>query len=135
MIGTPRSRDERGWEVHAGFSLDDEVQRQSLALASRVGAMAGRVAGGLPPPQLYPLAGGDGKDPGEERSDHYSFLRRRYPACLVCEDFFPGPGTAPAAPSEHYHKATDVARFVDSEYAAEIARAVAAAAWITATIP
>jgi leucyl aminopeptidase len=70
-------------------------------------------------------------DPAAGRSDHYSFQVVGYPACVSTEDIFPGinrPGTSDANPN--YHRVTDTD--IDTEYAADIARAIAAAAWATA---
>jgi hypothetical protein len=71
-------------------------------------------------------------DPAEGRSDHHSFQVVGYPACVATEDFFagPGPGLPQSEANPNYHKTSDT--FVDPEYAADIARAVAAAAWATA---
>ena len=82
---------ERAFELHAGFSPSPAVEQRSVALAGTVVAATGAVSPGLPAPQLYPVAGE--QDPGEERSDHYSFQLNGFPACLASEDFFwPGPG-------------------------------------------
>jgi bacterial leucyl aminopeptidase len=56
-----------------------------------------------------------------------------YAACLASEDFFVGPGPAAPAPepNPNYHMPADTT--VNATYAANIARAVAAAAWVSAT--
>ena len=71
-------------------------------------------------------------DPAAGRSDHAAFQERGYAACAVSEDFFVGPGPDSPAPNPNpdYHRRTD--RRIDFEYAADIARAVAAAAWLAA---
>jgi Zn-dependent M28 family amino/carboxypeptidase len=72
-------------------------------------------------------------DPGEARSDHYSFQLNGYPALLASEDLFagPGPGAPPAEMNPQYHTPADDE--VNAEYAADIARLVTAAAWVSAT--
>lgn len=121
------------WELHAGFTPSPQVEQQSLALARTVAALAPLVSPGLPAAQLCPAPGEP--DPAERRSDHYSFQLHGYPACLASEDLFAGPG--PAAPPEEmnpeYHSPTD--KSINAGYAADIARAVIAAAWVAATRP
>ena len=72
-------------------------------------------------------------DPAERRSDHYSFQLEGYAACLATEDFFAGPGRLAATPEPNpeYHLPTDTV--VNPAYAADIARLLAAAAWVAAT--
>ncbi|SFT86605.1 Peptidase family M28 [Geodermatophilus amargosae] len=121
----------RTFELHAGFSGSQAVQQRSLALARTVAALVAQVSPALPAPQLYPH---DGEvDPGEARSDHHSFQAVGYPACLVSEDLFagPGPSAPPADMNPQYHLPSDVS--IDAGYAADIARLVTAAAWVTAT--
>ena len=121
----------REWELHAGFTPSPEVEQRSLALASMVAELVPQTSPDLPPPQVYPVAGEP--DAAEERSDHYSFQAHGYAACLASEDLFAGPG--PDAPPEEmnpdYHSATD--KTINPGYAADIARAVIAAAWVAAT--
>ncbi len=81
-------------------------------------------------PQLYPL-GTSTNDPATNRSDHASFQYQGWPACLVAEDLFADVGSAPAQTGNpDYHRATDVN--VNAAYAADVVRAVAAAAWTAA---
>ncbi|OKI25089.1 M20/M25/M40 family metallo-hydrolase [Streptomyces sp. CB03911] len=118
------------FELHAGFSLSPTVQSRSRTIADLIAALAPQVSPGLPAPQIF--AGTDGQgDPAEGRSDHYSFQLHGYPACLASEDFFAGPGPAAPAPepNPNYHLPAD--RTVNAGYAADIARATAAAAWLT----
>ena len=128
MIGYNR-QPPRTYEVHAGIGRFPGVEERSLALAERIGRLAELVSPNLTAPQVYLSKD---PDPAEGRSDHASFQLVGYPACVASEDFFAGPG--PGAPQEeanpNYHKMSDT--FVDPEYAADIARAVAAAAWATA---
>ncbi|NWF85420.1 MAG: M20/M25/M40 family metallo-hydrolase, partial [Bryobacteraceae bacterium] len=121
----------RGFELHAGFTASAEVQRRSVQLAELVQAMCGQFADGGLAPQVFP--GAEPFDPGEGRSDHYSFHLEGYPACLISEDFFAGPGPTgpPANPNPNYHQATDTT--INEGYAAAISRAVTAAAWVAAT--
>ena len=125
----------RTYEIHAGADSQD-VQDRSLVLAERIGNLSEEVSPNLPAPQIYlnqGLAQQD-KDPAYNRSDHHSFHLVRYAACAATEDFFAGP--RPDSPQSegnpNYHQTSDT--FVDPEYTADIARAVAAAAWATANL-
>ena len=122
---------ERAFELHAGFSPSPAVEQRSVALAGTVAAATGAVSPGLPAPQLYPVAGE--QDPGEERSDHYSFQLNGFPACLASEDFFLGPGPGDPAPdaNPNYHSSADTT--IAGSYVRDICRAVTTAAWISGT--
>jgi leucyl aminopeptidase len=130
MIGNDL-KPERTFELHAGFSLSTAVQSRSRKLAQLIGLLVPEVSPELPAPQMYPEDAQS--DPAESRSDHYSFQVEGYAACLASEDFFsgPGPGAPAPDPNPNYHLPADNA--VNLTYAADIARAVAAAAWITST--
>lgn len=124
-------RPEPAFELHAGITPRPAVQTRSLALARMIAGLVPEVSPDLPAPQIYPRQGE--WDPAEARSDHYSFQEQGYTACLASEDLFAGPG--PSAPPEemnpHYHLPTDTA--INPDYAADIARLIAAAAWVTTT--
>ncbi len=119
--------------LRASEPLSD-VEKESRVLAERIRRLAAHVSPDLLAPQIYDSKGPEENgDPAERRSDHYSFQVVGYPACLASEDLFPGvniPGTSDSNPN--YHQVTDTD--VDAEYAADIARAVAAAAWATANL-
>lgn len=119
----------RSFELHAGFTPSPEVAARSTRLAELIAAIVPEVSPQLPAPQIYSGFG----DPAERRSDHYSFQIEGYAACLATEDFFIGPApTGPEPePNPNYHMPTDDA--VNACYAADIARAMVAAAWIAAT--
>jgi bacterial leucyl aminopeptidase len=119
----------KSFEVHVGYPAAPEVQDRSLVLAQRLERLRSKISPQLEPVQIYTDA-----DPAAGRSDHASFQERGYAACVVSEDFFAGPHADSPAPetNPHYHMKTDT--FVDLEYAAEIARAIAAAAWVTANL-
>jgi bacterial leucyl aminopeptidase len=127
----------RTYEIHAGADREG-VQDGSLVLAQRIEGLAQQVSSDLPSPQIHlnkGLAEAD-KDPAYRRSDHHSFHLVGYAACAATEDFFHVP-LVPGEPvasegNPNYHTARDT--FVDPEYAADIARAVAAAAWATANL-
>jgi bacterial leucyl aminopeptidase len=123
------------YEIHAGSDVD-EVQNLARALAERIVRLSEEVSPNLPSPQIILNTGlaKQDKDPAYNRSDHYSFNVVGLPACLTIEDFFadPRPGSPQSEPNPDYHKRSDT--FVDPEYAADIARAVAAAAWATANL-
>lgn len=126
MIGY-HERPPRTWEVHAGYAPSSAVQARSLTLARVLEQIAPLVSPALEPPQVY----GAG-DPAAGRSDHAPFQAQGYAACVVSEDFFVGPAPNSPAPqaNPNYHRAGD--KVVVADFAADIARAVAAAAWISA---
>jgi len=121
----------RTFELHAGFTPAAAVEARSLGLVRLAAELLPQVSPRLPAPQVYP-DGGEG-DPAERRSDHYSFQLEGYAACLATEDFFAGPGRLAATPEPNpeYHLPTDTV--VNPAYAADIARLLAAAAWVAAT--
>lgn len=124
-------RPEPAFELHAGISAWPDVQARSLELAQMIAQLVPEVSPDLPSPQIYPHPGQ--WDPAEGRSDHYSFQAQGYTACLASEDLFVGPGTG-APPEEmnpNYHLPTDTA--INPDYAADIARLIAAAAWVATT--
>jgi bacterial leucyl aminopeptidase len=133
MIGFNREP-RRSYEVHSGIRQHPDIEKRSRILAERIGKLATHVSPDLLAPEIYDSKGPEvNGDPAERRSDHYSFQVVGYPACLASEDLFPGvniPGTSDSNPN--YHRVTDTE--VDTEYAADIARAVAAAAWTTANL-
>jgi leucyl aminopeptidase len=123
-----RTTPPRPVEVHAGYPPSADVEARSRMLADMLAQLTPRISPNLAPVQLYPDPERPG-DPAAGRSDHASFQERGYAACVVSEDFFPGPKSdSPASqPNPNYHKPTDTV--VDDGYAADIARVVAAAAW------
>jgi hypothetical protein len=122
---------ERTFELHAGFTPSHAVEVRSLALARLIAELVPQISPALAKPQIYPA--GSESDPAERRSDHYSFQLQGYAACLASEDLFAGPGSSapPAEMNPAYHLPTDMV--INAEYAADIARLVAAAAWVAAT--
>jgi Zn-dependent M28 family amino/carboxypeptidase len=122
----------RVFELHAGSVANPHVQRNSLDLARLVAQMAAQVSPALQP-QVYPAPGQ--RDPGNGRSDHSSFHKHGYAACWATQDFFDGPlaNDPPARRNRQYHLPGDVR--MNEDYAADIARAVAAAAWWMAVTP
>jgi hypothetical protein len=126
MIGY-HERAPRAWEVHAGYAPSAEIQARSLNLARLLGQVAPLVSPALEPPQVY-----GANDPAAGRSDHGPFQAHGYAACVVSEDFFigPAPDSPAPQPNPNYHRAGDTV--VVADFAADIARAVVAAAWILA---
>jgi hypothetical protein len=108
-----------------------KVSGSSAQLAALVIAAAGQVSPGLLP-ESYPLPGKQ-HDPAAFSSDHVSFYYHACPACLVAEDLYPDPGEPSSKKPKNpdYHTANDVE--VNVSYAADVARAVAAAAWMIAS--
>ena len=119
----------RSFEVHAGYSASPEVEARSLVLAERINRLVPELSPNLKLPQIYTQP-----DPAEGRSDHASFQEHGYAACTISEDFFAGPqpDSPTAEPNPNYHKDKDT--FVDLEYAADIARVIAAATLVTANL-
>ena len=126
MIGY-HERPPRAWEVHAGYAQSSEVEARSLALTRILSQVVPLVAPALEPPQIYGAS-----DPAAGRSDHAPFQAQGYAACVVSEDFFVGPAPDSPAPqaNPNYHRSGDTV--VVADFAADLARAVAAAAWISA---
>ncbi|KQZ57373.1 M28 family metallopeptidase [Ensifer sp. Root558] len=123
----------RTWEVHAGYWPDPEVQRRSLSVAKTVKSLTRSVSPDLEEPQIH-SSNEDMLDEAEGRSDHASFHERGYAACVASEDFFPMATPENPNPDSEgnpaYHRGKDT--FIDPEYAADIARVIAATAWILA---
>ncbi|MER8929197.1 M20/M25/M40 family metallo-hydrolase [Mesorhizobium sp. M0859] len=132
MIGYNKT-DPRTWEAHAGFEAAASVEAQSRRLADLIQATASSVSPNLPPAQIYHSGTIPDGDLAAGRSDHAAFQAQGYPAIVVCEDFFVGPGTDAPAPEENpnYHQPGDT--IIDAEFAADITRAVGAAAWVSVT--
>ncbi|MFN6474439.1 MAG: M20/M25/M40 family metallo-hydrolase [Nostoc sp. SerVER01] len=133
MIGY-NVKEPRSFEVHVGYLPSKDVQDRSLVLAEHLSKVTQQISKELQPLQIYTSKSWLDRDPAEGRSDHASFHERGYAACVVSEDFFAGPLIdSPAAEANpNYHMRTDT--FVDTEYATDIARAIAAAAWVTANL-
>lgn len=117
----------RSFEVHVGYPPSADVQARSLLLAQTIADLTPKVSPYLELPQIYTQP-----DPAAERSDHASFHERGYAACVTSEDFFVGPAldSPEAEANPNYHKKEDT--FVDLDYAADIARLIAAATWVSA---
>lgn len=117
----------RSFEVHIGYAASANVQERSQVLAQRIERLVPLLSPNLTLPQIYTRP-----DPAEGRSDHASFHQRGYAACVTSEDFFAGPlPTSPdSEPNPNYHKDQDT--FIDFDYAADIARAIGGAVWISA---
>lgn len=114
------------FEIHAGFNQSKAVQTASLALAQRISEMIGKqwTAQIYPRNNLY--------DPAQGNSDHTSFHVHNYAACLVSEDYTTDRGDPDPDPEVNPNRHTSRDETIDYTYAAEIARAVIAAAFLTA---
>lgn len=121
----------RSFEVHVGYAASADVEKRSLFLAQRLDRLVSTLSPTLDRPQIYTHSSFP-PDPAEGRSDHASFHQRGYAACVTSEDFFVGPDVAspPAEENPNYHRRKDT--FVDFDYAADIARVIGAATWVTA---
>lgn len=134
MIAYPSRRNI--FEIHAGYyeaagaSIMD-VQHRSLKLAEYIRLLVPQVSPGLTT-EIFPVA--DERDPAQGFSDHTSFHREEIAACLISENFFAEPGVAGLdEPNTFHHLPQDQPDKLDYVYAANIARAVTAAAWYRAT--
>jgi leucyl aminopeptidase len=120
----------RDWEIHAGFQSSPAMEARCRRLAELLAAVAPQAAPGLPTPQIYDSLTLPNGDEADGRSDHTSFQAQGFPAVAVSEDLFPDGRSAPDG-NPNYHKKEDLK--IDSDYGALIARAVAAAAWLSAS--
>ncbi|HEX8696749.1 MAG TPA: M20/M25/M40 family metallo-hydrolase [Longimicrobium sp.] len=132
MIGFDKKKG-RTFELHVGHRKDPNVQERSLELAELIRDLVvnDQVSANLVP-QVVPDAENP-KDEADGLSDHSSFHSRKIAACLISEDRYPGPGSAPEDGNPQYHLEGDTVDLITPEYAADIARVVAAAAWYKAT--
>lgn len=121
----------RSWEVHAGYKPSQIIQERSRKLAETLKSVTSLVSPELEPPQIY-ISTESYQDPAERRSDHTSFHDYGYAACVSSGDFFagPDPNSPEAEGNPNYHKSTDT--YIDKEYTADIARAIAATVYINA---
>lgn len=124
----------RNYEIHAGFPPSPDVETRSLGLAKIIESVSATVSADLSSPQVFPDPETDNEDPAAGRSDHGPFNERGYAGCVLSEDFFAGPklNSPDAEPNPNYHKNTD--RSIDYNYAADIARVVAAASLVAANL-
>jgi peptidase M28-like protein len=128
MIAGLRSGASWRAEIHTGVAAGGPaVVAASSALGALVVTAAAVAAPAITEVETYAHS-----DPAAGRSDHASFHERGWPAVVMSENFFVGPTEAsPAATgTRQYHKDGDTVTDPDhnSDYAAEIARAVTAAA-------
>lgn len=110
-------------EIHAGSAVPGPVVTASNILGDRVAEAFEAVASGF---EIQRLTGNT--DPAAGRSDHASFHERGWAAVAVSENFFDD--AAPATGTRQYHMPGDTLDDADhdTDYAAEIARSVTAAA-------
>jgi bacterial leucyl aminopeptidase len=119
---------QRAFEIHAGYADAEYIQEASVKLAKVIEHVCPAVSPGITP-QILTTTRMLG-----DSSDHASFHAESYPACVVTEDHLPGNG-GPGHPNPARHTADDVldTAKLNMKYAADVARAVAAAAWYHAT--
>jgi bacterial leucyl aminopeptidase len=123
------------FEIHAGYK-DAAIETRSRLLAERVRDVAAVVSKSIVnrgSPQIYPPS--DGFDPSAGNSDHSRFHECGHAACMISEDYNWDTGDPyPDDPQDNkaYHTISD--KTIDCAYAADIARAVAGAAIVTAKI-
>lgn len=140
MIGYDAHGPDHHIEIHAGSGKNLPARADSYALMEHIVRMVS--APGLCSlpllvdryPALRPSGRVRGLDRADGRSDHTSFHRAGYAACLIGEDLFdPAEGLATARKdtTPGYHSRSDT--IVHPRYNADIARVVAAAAWSLST--
>lgn len=124
------------FEIH-GTGSDEYKSAKLLSdqLSDRIVQAAALVAPDLSP-QVHPLPN-CGTDPATGHSDHSSFHYHGWPACLLSEDMWvsvckAGSVGPPPAGNPNYHRASDLPAALYLDYAADIARTVAAVAWMEA---
>jgi bacterial leucyl aminopeptidase len=131
MIGRPTADPADAYEVRPpGIECFADVlspcaRTRCVELAQLIAGIGTKVQG-----LLRPEVSAQPKDPMATRSDHASFLRGGMPACLVMENALSAKCTDICTCNDLYHTANDLK--VCPEYAATIARVVAAAAWVIA---
>jgi hypothetical protein len=127
---------QHGLEIHPPGSADfasvwPQILTRSQALAAALAAAAATVSAQLAV-QTYPIPP-CASDPVAWRSDHTAFLVGQMAACAVSEELFGDTCATPGAhPHPGYHTIGDTLAILDPSYIADIARAVAAAAWMIA---
>lgn len=133
MIGY-NSDENRIFEIHAGYH-DSRIRDLCLPVANQIATWAHSLDK-LAPAQIYkgtkrdPESGTDSNrdvyDGAIGRSDHYSFQRQGYPACVVSEDFFTNLISEPSQDANpNYHSKKDT--IVDVSYAIDVASAISLA--------
>jgi bacterial leucyl aminopeptidase len=131
MIGFTGGTLQREFEVHVGCGGNVQAESNARDLAWTIDGVTSQVSTVLNFPQIYPSFQG-GFDPSFGRSDHSEFQKKGYTACMITEDQNEGPLLTSPEKRENpdYHRRTD--KKIDYDYAAEIARVVAAAAILKA---
>jgi leucyl aminopeptidase len=128
MIGFDRKPPSR-FEVHAGVAGSATHNDAAAARSADQAALVAHLRPIITTLEETEIFDGKG-DLGATRSDHLKFHAAGYPACWVTQDFFPDEnGEDDLNPAYHTGGDTEIME----EYAAQIARLVAAAAWIAAT--
>jgi hypothetical protein len=131
MIGH-NSDKHRTFEIHAGY-YDPNIRDLCLPIAEVIKQWSDNQAK-LGTAQIYKgtNVGGaqdfdrDKYDGAIERSDHFPFQERGYPACHISEDFFANyPTESSSDPNPNYHRFTDKA--IDISYTADIVNSAALA--------
>lgn len=116
---------QRPFEINARYAAAEHIQEASVKLARVIERFCPVVSGELTPQVLItPSTVGE--------SDHTSFQDEMYPACVISEDHSTNDGI-PGNLNPARHRPTDTHRTLNYTYGADVARAVAAAAWYQAT--
>jgi hypothetical protein len=131
MIGHNNDK-HKTFEIHAGY-YDPDVRDLCLPIAEVIKQWSDN-QGKLGTAQIYKgtIVGGahdfdrNKYDGAIERSDHFPFQERGYPACHISEDFFANyPTESSSDPNPNYHRFTD--KVIDISYVSDIVNSAALA--------
>ena len=120
-------------EVHTGNEsrVYKDVHKESFRLGTIVQQAARELFGDQFGVEPYPSLQCP-VDAAGPFSDHGRLAARGIPACLICEELYPGCAGG-ISKNTNYHSPYD--REIDRAYAADVARIAAAAVWIRANAP
>jgi Peptidase family M28 len=131
MIGYNNDK-HKTFEIHAGY-YDPDIRDLCLPIAEVIKQWSDN-QGKLGTAQIYKgtIVGGNHDfdrniyDGAIERSDHFPFQERGYPACHISEDFFANyPTESSSDPNPNYHRFTD--KIIDIPYVSDIVNSAALA--------
>ena len=136
MIGCVFGKEKDQAEIHPGGKLDfvgiDECVKQRTSELAALIAQEGTPVMETLTFETFPRPNEE-DDPLGSLSDHHRFLIwANCPACLITENAFNAESKSIGTLNKVYHTKDDVFDLVSLDYAARIARAVAATVWVMA---